>query len=74
MCMGGSKPKTPTVTAAPMAPPVVTPIEADGDAKKAGDEERRKRMAASGRSDTILTSGLGATGAPETGKKKLLGQ
>ena len=74
MCMGGSKPKTPKVTAAPIAPPVITPIDADADAKRAGDDERRKRMAASGRSDTILTGGLGDISEAATGKKKLLGQ
>lgn len=67
---GGSKPKTPK--AAPTAPPIVAPIDADADAKKAGDDERRKRRAAYGRSDTILTGGL--SGQATTGGKKLLGE
>ncbi len=73
MCMGGgSKPKTPK--AAPAAPPIVAPMEADQTAKSAGDDERRRRMAASGRSDTILTGGMGDVSAADTGKKKLLGE
>ena len=74
MCGGGGGSKAPKVSAAPVAPPVVAPIDADADAKKAGDDERRKRIAASGRSDTILTSGLGDLSEANTGKKKLLGQ
>ena len=73
MC-GSNKPKSPTVKPAPTAPPIVAPIDADADAKAAGDEERRKRQAASGRSSTILTGGLGDTSAPSTGKKRLLGE
>lgn len=71
MC-GGRKPKAPKPKAAPVAPPIITPIDADADAKKAGDEERRKRRAAYGRSDTILTGGL--SGQAVTGGKKLLGE
>ena len=74
MCgVGGSKPKAPVVQAAPIAPPVAPPIDADQDAKKAGDDARKKRLAALGRSDTILTGGLGVAGPAETGGKKLLG-
>ncbi len=74
MCMGGGGAKTPEVKPAPTAPPIVAPIDADADAKKAGDEERRKRQAASGRSSTILTGGLGDVSTAETGRKKLLGE
>ena len=74
MCGGGSAPKAPKVEAAPVAPPVAAPIDADADAKKAGEDERRKRLAATGRSDTILTGGLGDTSAAQVGKKTLLGQ
>lgn len=70
MCGGGKK--IPKPKAAPVAPPIVAPIDADADAKKAGDEERRKRRAAYGRSDTLLTGGL--TGQASTGGKKLLGE
>ena len=73
MC-SGSKPKSPSVKPAPTAPPIVAPIDADADAKKAGDEERRKCQAASGRSSTILTGGLGDTSTAATGKKRLLGE
>ena len=73
MCGGGSGGSAPKVKKAPTPPPVVTPIDADADAKKAGNEERKKRMAASGRSDTILTGGLGSADQATTGGKKLLG-
>ena len=76
MC-GFSKPKVPAapeVAPIPLAPPVVAPIEADTASKTAGDEERRRRKAASGRSDTILTSGLGAAGQAMVGGNKLLGE
>lgn len=71
MC-GGSKPKAPK--AAPAAPPIVAPIDADQSAKAAGEDERRRRMAASGRSDTILTGGSGDMSSAEVGKKRLLGE
>ena len=74
MC-GGYKPKAATITSTPVAPPIVAPIDADQEAKKAGEDERRRRMAATGRSDTILTGGLGDTGYTASGgRKKLLGQ
>ena len=74
MC-AGSKPKMSTITPTPVAPPIVAPMDADQEVKKAGDEERRRRMAATGRSDTILTGGLGDTGYTASGgRKKLLGQ
>lgn len=72
MCMGStSKPK---VTEIPVAPPIVAPIDADQEVKKASDEERRRRMAATGRSDTILTGALGSSGYSNVGGKTLLGQ
>lgn len=72
MCMGStSKPK---VTETPVAPPIVAPIDADQEVKKASDEERRRRMAATGRSDTILTGALGSSGYSNVGGKTLLGQ
>ena len=74
MCMGGGV-KTPKIEKTPVAPPIVAPIDADLDAKKAGEDERRRRMAATGRSNTILTGGLGDTGYTASGgRKKLLGQ
>ena len=72
MCMGGVK--TPKIEKTPVAPPIVAPMDADQEVKKAGDEERRRRMAATGRSDTILTSSLGSSGYSSAGGKTLLGQ
>ncbi len=68
---GGSAPK---VTPTPVAPPIVAPIEADTSAQGAADTERKRRQAASGRSDTILTRGMGVQEAANTGGKKLLGE
>ena len=73
MCMGGGV-KTPKIKETPVAPPIVAPMDADQEVKKAGDEERRRRMAATGRSDTILTSSLGSSGYSSAGGKTLLGQ
>lgn len=71
---GGAKAKTPEVKAAPVAPAVVAPIEADASSQSAADAERKRRQAASGRSDTILTQGMGDTSQAQTGGKKLLGE
>ena len=73
MCMGGGV-KTPKIEETPVAPPIVAPMDADQEVKKAGDEERRRRMAATGRSDTILTSSLGSSGYSSAGGKTVLGQ
>ena len=73
MCMGGGV-KTPKIEETPVAPPIVAPMDADQEVKKAGDEERRRRMAATGRSDTILTGALGSSGYSNVGGKTLLGQ
>ena len=73
MCIGGGV-KTPKIKETPVAPPIVAPMDADQEVKKAGDEERRRRMAATGRSDTILTSSLGSSGYSSAGGKTLLGQ
>ena len=70
MC-GGSKPKTPKVEPTPLPPVLVAPIEADPPPAPAGEEAQRRRRAASGRSDTVLTSGMGVTGEASTGGKKL---
>ena len=75
MCMfgggGGSSP--PEVKPAPLAPAVVAPMDAEPSSQSAADQERKRRQAASGRSDTILTRGLGIQGEAQTGGKKLLG-
>lgn len=68
---GGSAPK---VKPAPVAPPIVAPIEAEQNSQGAADAERKRRQAASGRSDTILTRGMGVQDAAQTGGKKLLGE
>ena len=68
-----SMPKAPTPAPAPPIPQMVAPIEANTEARAAGEDERRRRAAASGRSDTILTGGSGLAEGPQTGGKKLLG-
>ena len=50
-----------------------TPTEADPSVALAAAEERRRRQAAKGGGSTILTGGLGASGAADTQKKTLLG-
>ena len=73
MCGGGGQ-SAPKVTKAPVAPAIVAPIEAESSVQNASNAERRRRQAASGRSDTILTRGLGVTEQAQTGNKKLLGE
>ena len=65
---GGSMPDIPETPPAPEAPSTV-----DASVRQAGDDQRRQRAAAAGRSDTILTSGQGVAGQADTNKKKLLG-
>ncbi len=74
MCMSGGGGSAPKVKPAPVAPPIVAPIEAEQNSQGAADAERRRRQAASGRSDTILTKGLGLQGQAQVGGKKLLGE
>lgn len=74
MCFGGGGSGTPKVEKAPVAPAIVSPIEADTSAASAGDLERKRRQAASGRSDTILTGSTGDTSQAQVGSKKLLGE
>jgi hypothetical protein len=71
MCIGGSSPAAPEVKKAPIAPPVIAPIEADPTTRTAADQERKRRQAASGHSDTILTAGQGITTPVPTGRKTL---
>lgn len=73
MCSGGGG-SAPKVKPAPVAPPIVAPIEADTSAQGAADTERKRRQAASGRSDTILTRGMGVQESASAGGKKLLGE
>ncbi len=74
MCGGGGGGKAPEVKKAPVAPAVVAPMDAEPSSQTASDQERKRRQAASGRSDTILTRGLGVSGEAQTGGKKLLGE
>jgi len=71
MCGGGSAPQA---KPAPIAPAVVAPMDAEPSSQSAADQERKRRQAASGRSDTILTRGLGIGNTAITGGKKLLGE
>lgn len=73
MCGGGGG-KSPKIQAAPTAPTIVAPIEADTSARNAGELERKRRKAASGRSDTILTTSRGDTSSAKIGSHKLLGE
>ncbi len=73
MCGGGGG-GAPKVTKAPVAPAVVAPMDAEQSSQTASDQERKRRLAASGRSDTILTRGLGVQGEAATGGKRLLGE
>ena len=49
-------------------------IAASAAQNRAGDLERKRRQAASGRSDTILTGSMGDASTAQTGGKQLLGQ
>ena len=73
MC-GGSGGSAPKAKPAPIAPAIVAPIEADTTVRDAGDSERKRRQAASGRSDTILTGGGNGLGVATLGTKRLLGE
>ena len=73
MCTGNT-PSAPTPKKAPVMPSVVAPMEADSSAAAAGELERKRRQAASGRSDTILTGGAGDTSQAQVGNKKFLGE
>ena len=76
MCIGGGGGggKAPEVKKAPISPAIVAPMEAESSTQTAADQERKRRQAATGRSDTILTRGLGVEGEARTGGKKLLGE
>jgi hypothetical protein len=76
MCFGGS-PKQPA-PAPVVAPPA--PIDTTGKDKQLKEvqnaklKEQQRAASAVGRSDTILTGALGATGDATTKKKTLLGE
>lgn len=73
MCGGGGS-VSPTVTETPLAPVVLAPIDADESSLEASNLEKKRRRAAQGQSDTVLTSGLGVEGTAQTGGKKVLGE
>ena len=75
MCLPGmNKPSAPSVAPTPLPPVVLAPVDADTSAIGASTEEMKRRRAATGKGDTVLTGGLGVTGAAQTGGKKLLGE
>lgn len=74
MCSFGGGSSAPEIKKAPIAPAITAPIEAETSAQGASDAERKRRHAASGRSDTILTRGLGLSEQAITGSKKMLGE
>ena len=75
MCSSSPKaPKTPAVLPVPLAPAIVSPMDAEPSSQSAADQERKRRLAASGRSDNILTRGLGIQSEATTGRKRLLGE
>ena len=74
MCGRTTSVSAPEIKKAPVAPAIVTPVEAEASTQEASAQERRRRQAASGRSDTILTGGLGVNDqAVTTGGNKILG-
>ncbi len=58
----------------PPAPIPEPPARSDKDIQSAALEARRRRAAATGRSDTILTSGQGVTEDASTATTTLLGE
>lgn len=64
-------PKIPTPP--PLPPPIPTPTEIDIEARRKGEEMRRKLRLRAGRRGTILTE-AGTLGAPVLGKATLLGR
>lgn len=72
---GGGGKRTPDIPEVPETPePTPAPTPVDESVRQAGNDTRRQRAAANGRSDTILTSGMGAEGQADAKKKTLLGQ
>jgi len=73
MCMFSS-PKTPSLPAAPSAPPpIVDTTKDNAESKKARSDEERRAKAAKGRNSTILTSPLGIQEAAPVQKATVLG-
>ncbi len=57
----------------PVEIPAPLPTLVDEGVRKAGDEERRKRVQALGQKGTVLTSSSGLASVASTSKKNLLG-
>ena len=53
--------------------PDAAPTSQDPAALAAREDEKRRRLAASGQSSTVLTGSLGLSGAAPTAKKTVLG-
>ena len=58
---------------APPAPPPPPPARSDADIQAAATEARLRRASATGRAETILTSGQGVTDETDTAATALLG-
>ena len=64
--------KPPSAPNMPSAPDAA-PTSQDPGALAAREDEKRRRLAASGQSSTVLTGSLGLSGAAPTAKKTVLG-
>jgi hypothetical protein len=64
--------KPPSAPEMPSAPDSA-PTAQDPAALAARDDEKRRRLAASGQGSTVLTGSLGLSGAAPTAKKTVLG-
>lgn len=71
--MGGSSKAPDIPDLVPVEIPAPTPVSVDDGVKRAADDERRQRLAASGHSSTVLTGATGLNTIASTGKKNLLG-
>ena len=72
MC-GFMSPKSPPPAALPEAPQQA-PQQSDPAVQQSRDEARRRRQAASGANDTLVTGGQGLVDQPSTGLKTATGQ
>ena len=72
MC-GFMSPKTPPAAALPDAP-AAAPQNADPAVQQSREDARKRRQAASGANDTLVTGGQGLLDAPSTGLKTATGQ
>jgi hypothetical protein len=73
MC-GFLAPKAPPVAAIPEAPQSTAAQESDPAVQQSRDEARKRRQAAAGANDTLVTGGQGLTTPAATGLKTATGQ